>query len=625
MSKETLARLVVKLEAQSAQYKKELGRAEARLSKYKSRTKKDLSGIKSAFVATFAALGVGAFVKKVASASMKQEAALKQLQQSWNSTGGAVGLSVDEMVKDAQRLQGITIFGDEEIIKAQSKLTTFTNITGENFKATTEAVLNLSTKMDQNLNSSVVQLGKVLNSPVENLGALSRSGIQFSDKQKVLIKTFTETNQLGKAQKVILAELERQFGGSAIAARDTFGGALKGLDNAFGDLFEANSMAGAKDGIEELTALLSSPETIAAAGSLTNAIINGFSNAAKAVTKTVNAMRFLGEELAARIHGPAIGDIVRINDLLADKKARLEELNAIEANRSGTGGRTGDSNRAEIAALEAEIADLQVRLDLSSTAKTPDLLNTSQLGGDGGGLNPANQISQMGDEYGFKEDEDPFAVPESTVDLTKERLTEVGQVMKSWRDQEAKNEAQFQAKILQFQRASTKDKVKTVLAEGVALTQGAAHTSKKLFKLNKALALADAAVTLPSAVLKAVERGGGLPWGAAFGAMTLAAGLARIRSIKNAKFGGGSAASLSGVGGGSTITTQATAPPIDQLENLTENKNRQAETQATYQFLGDVYGFEDFEDKLLDVIDRSSSTNRVRVIDQNGRLVIRKT
>ncbi|GAH44225.1 unnamed protein product [marine sediment metagenome] len=40
------------------------------------------------------------------------------------------------------------------------------------------------------------------------------------------------------AQAIILAELESQFGGSAVAARDTFGGALKSLDNTIGDVQE---------------------------------------------------------------------------------------------------------------------------------------------------------------------------------------------------------------------------------------------------------------------------------------------------------------------------------------------------------------------------------------------------
>jgi hypothetical protein len=50
-----------------------------------------------------------------------------------------------------------------------------------------------------------------------------------------------ETGHVADAQRIILAELTKEFGGSAAAARNTLGGALQGLKNDFGDLFEVSS------------------------------------------------------------------------------------------------------------------------------------------------------------------------------------------------------------------------------------------------------------------------------------------------------------------------------------------------------------------------------------------------
>jgi hypothetical protein len=78
--------------------------------------------------------------------------------------------------------------------------------------------------------------------------------------------------------------------------------------------------------------------------------------------------------------------------------------------------------------------------------------------------------------------------------------------------------------------------------------------SKKLFKVQKAAAMAQAAVALPAAVIDAIRNGGGLPWGAIPGAITLAAGLAQIAQIRKQTFGGaapGVSFQAGGGGGGS--------------------------------------------------------------------------
>jgi len=104
-----------------------------------------------------------------------------------------------------------------------------------------------------------------------------------------------------------------------------------------------------------------------------------------------------------------------------------------------------------------------------------------------------------------------------------------------------------------FEQKTTVAKTRFLLGEGTRLTAGVAQQSKTLFKINKTLALANAAATLPSAVIKAIDNGGGLPWGLIPAAMTLAAGLAQIAAIKSTTFsggGGGTTPSLAGSGGG---------------------------------------------------------------------------
>ena len=169
----------------------------------------------------------------------KQAKALAQVQQGLISTGNAVGFTTQELEKQAAALQANSLFGDEVILKdATAQLLTFTNISGEAFQRTQQAALDLATRLDGDLKSASIQLGKALNDPIANLSALSRSGIQFSAEQKGLINTLVSTGRAAEAQSVILDELEKQYGGSAKAAAQAGLGPFTQFKNILSDITE---------------------------------------------------------------------------------------------------------------------------------------------------------------------------------------------------------------------------------------------------------------------------------------------------------------------------------------------------------------------------------------------------
>lgn len=307
-----------------------------------------------------AAVGVGyvALTTKIVSATAKQQAALAQLEAGIKSTNGVVGRSVDELAAYAAQLQKSSTFGDEEIIAAQSQLLTFTKITGEQFEKTTELALDLSARMGTDLKSSVIQLGKALNDPLANLSALSRSGIQFSDSQKAMIRQLIESGKMIEAQKIILAELETQFGGSAKAARDDLGGALKALQNASGDLFEADAetaqeLAGS---LNELTDFLQDPETIKAAQEFTTAMIDGLRGVLEIAKETKGFIEYMAESMAAFTMGPMIEDIPRVEDRVEELTRKIEMLQK-KNERGFNAGRYTE-----------QLKEMQVELDKYQTA-----------------------------------------------------------------------------------------------------------------------------------------------------------------------------------------------------------------------------------------------------------------
>lgn len=168
-----------------------------------------------------------------------QARAEAKVAQAIRTTGGAAGFTAKELGGLASGLQGVTRFGDEDILaNVTGQLLTFTNVAGDEFKRAQAIALDLSTVLETDLKSSAIQVGKALNDPVKGLSALTRSGIQFSASQTDVIKKLAETGQVAEAQQLILEELEKQYGGQAQSAATAGLGALDQLSNAWGDVKE---------------------------------------------------------------------------------------------------------------------------------------------------------------------------------------------------------------------------------------------------------------------------------------------------------------------------------------------------------------------------------------------------
>jgi hypothetical protein len=194
------------------------------------------------------AIGIGAAVKgfqmlvKFAKESVEafrvQELQEAKLEAVLKATGGAAGLTANELKKMAAEFQKTTRFGDEAVISAQAVLLTFKSIGRDEFPRTMQAAMDLSEAFGQDLKSSVMQVGKALEDPITGMGALRRVGVSFSESQQQVIKSLVATNKTAEAQAMILDVLEGQVGGVAKAMADTSQGAADQLKNAIGDLKE---------------------------------------------------------------------------------------------------------------------------------------------------------------------------------------------------------------------------------------------------------------------------------------------------------------------------------------------------------------------------------------------------
>jgi len=293
-----LAKLVVRMEAQSDKYLKDLNKQKAQTKKWKNSVNKNVGSVAKSFRGLAAAAGIAVLTRKIIQNTAAQQNAVAQLAQGLKTTNGVVGRSLDQMIAKAGELQKVSIFGDEQIIAAQSQLVSFTSIVEDEFDRATIAAMDLSARMGTDLKSSILQLGKALNDPLLGLSALTRSGVNFTDSQKEMVRALVESGRSVEAQQLILNELETQFGGSAKAARETFGGALAGLTGAFNDLLEGGSGGGlnkTRDSIEELTSMLQDPTFVANTNTFLTVAITLFTKLALLVSKVVEGWSKIGD------------------------------------------------------------------------------------------------------------------------------------------------------------------------------------------------------------------------------------------------------------------------------------------------------------------------------------------
>jgi hypothetical protein len=200
----------------------------------------NLTGFNVATLGTVGALGaMGAGLKYAIDQAAEAERIMAITTAVVKSTGGAAGLTADQIGMMAARLGQLNRIDDETIQSAQNVLLTFKKIKGEAFEQASQAAIDLSVVMGTDLRGSMMMVGKALEDPIRGITALRRAGVSFTKEQQEVIRTLVETGRAAEAQQMILAELNSQVGGAAVEAADTLDGRLKNVKNQFSNLAEA--------------------------------------------------------------------------------------------------------------------------------------------------------------------------------------------------------------------------------------------------------------------------------------------------------------------------------------------------------------------------------------------------
>lgn len=193
---------------------------------------KDIAGMLAGGVAGFAS--IEGMQQSIAAAESDIQATEK-LEAVLRATGGAAGVTAEEISDLAGELQRVTKFEDDATVGAAAILATFKNIKNDNFKETLKLAQDFSALKGIGLNESVTLLGKALNNPAEGMTKLEKAGVSLNAEQEKLIRLHMAAGDAAGAQAVMLEALEESFGGVAEASTTT----SEKLQNAAGDVMES--------------------------------------------------------------------------------------------------------------------------------------------------------------------------------------------------------------------------------------------------------------------------------------------------------------------------------------------------------------------------------------------------
>ena len=283
---------------------------------------------------------------------------------------GQTKSKVDDLVKAADRLGKVTLFNQDDFTQAFGLLTSFRGIAVSSYERVAEAAADVAQVTRQDVSSSMLQLAKALENPVEGMTALSRSGTTFTKQQKEVVKQLVETNRVAEAQEFILSEVEKQYKGSAAAAgKAGFAGKVDELGESFTDLSEiiGKTFAPVLDNIvEDITEMV-------------NTFVRGLQAMERAYKGFMQRLR------STTVTG-LTSDIAGLDQRIANQQAQLGKVN--EAAPGGVG--QAKRFRETITQLRNLRSELQAdlgRLQGFDTF-TPEPIKFKASGGDNGVPDP---------------------------------------------------------------------------------------------------------------------------------------------------------------------------------------------------------------------------------------------
>jgi hypothetical protein len=484
--------------------------------------------------------GVGFALKGAFDAAVESQKISRETERVIKTTGAASWTTAEQVSGLAESLSNLTGADDELVQSTANLLLTFTNVRNEVgagndvFDQATGYALDLAAVMGTDASSAAVMLGKALNDPVRGMGKLTKAGVTFNEQQRDQIKTMSEAGDTLGAQKIILAELGKEFGGAAEAAQTPLDQLKVKLGNlqeqigatlvpivstaADGVEFLVESFQALPDGVQTGITAVAGLATIGA-GVVTvvakladvfapvfEAVSRGIASAQEAIygltasmTKSSQTASFMATALTTGLAGALAVATVAMIGFSFYQRAQAEDAAEAAAGQDAyaeainkTTGSLQDNVNIATAKL---LADKNIADNLTGTTTNLELLG-NELANSGDSFEKFRTAFKESQDEGFNASSDLFFRTEASADSLVEKMRElaaggdvVAQEMIRLKDSGELNNTEIKDLVLtfddlqdQYENAGTKGSATTRVFEGMAgaSTNAAAAVAKQV-------------------------------------------------------------------------------------------------------------------------------------------------
>lgn len=216
-----------------------------------------LQNLKGLATKILGGLGVAAVIKGGIDELKQQQQVLAQTNVVIQATGGAAGVSAQQVASLAEETQKLSGMDKEAAQAGLNLLLQFKNVRNEVgagndiFNQASKAATDLAAANGIDLPSAYRILGRALEDPVQGTRALRQANVILSESQKAQIKQLEDQGKSLEAQKLVLDIIRGKVDGAAEAYGNTLPGKLERAKNSLDDL-EASIVGAAAPAIEKL-------------------------------------------------------------------------------------------------------------------------------------------------------------------------------------------------------------------------------------------------------------------------------------------------------------------------------------------------------------------------------------
>lgn len=305
--------------------------------------------------------GLMAAAAKVREETINAEKEQAQLAAALKSTGEAAGWSQDRLNDMADAMEKATTYSAGEVNQAQARLLAYVNITGEQVPRAIRAAMDMGTRLEMNLNSSMETVAKALDKPSTGMQSLQRQGFKFTESQIEMAKALENSGRLADAQAIVFAELESSYGGAAEAARDTLGGALTAVGNTINSLMTADSasLPALRQSVEDLNTTLQSEGTRAAFQTFTGWVVGVGGAAVRAAANLVTFLNIARNADPQSIAAQSGNNMAARSKYLVSQAELFAQLSEAEPGN--------DRYKAKLSQIRGELDQLSVSMSKTSS------------------------------------------------------------------------------------------------------------------------------------------------------------------------------------------------------------------------------------------------------------------